>query len=293
MPARSEWKGYLEVNQLRVPVKAFSAVQSTPEITLNQLHRGCGERIRQQKQCPIHGPVEPSDIIPGYRVAEDCCLPLDPEEIEALKPDADKSIAVECFVDQHTIDPMFHSGRTLYLVPDGPPGQRPFGVLREGMKAAGRYAFSRIVLSRIEVLVLLRPMGRLLAMTVLEYPQRVRSTADYESEVAAAALTEYEKELAGQLIDTMTDHQFDLSRYRNRYMDRLSALIEQKVAESDLTRERPFAPADDPEPASDESLIAVLKASLETAGVGDLSPPSLRDRYRLPVGEPQAEQKPA
>lgn len=268
MPARSEWKGFLQVNQLRVPVKAFSAAKSQPDITFNQLHRDCGERIRQQRHCPKHGPVETDAILPGYQVAEDCYLPLDPEELEQLRPEADKAIAVECFVDQQTIDPVYHAGRTLYLVPDGPPGQRPFSVLREGMRSTGRNAFSRIVLSRRELLVLLRPFGRLLAMTVIEYPHRVRAASDYESEVAQSTPGEKELQLAAQLIDTMTNPHFDLSNYRDRYLDRLSTHIERRLAEADLTAPAPFTASDEPEEETDESLVALLEASLATAGIG-------------------------
>ena len=122
MPARSEWKGFLQVNQLQVAVKAFSAASSEPEISLNQLHRNCGERIKQQRVCPVHGVIENEQIVSGYRIADECYVPIEPEELEQLKPDSDKSISVHCFLDSQHVDPVYHTGRTLYLVPDGPPG---------------------------------------------------------------------------------------------------------------------------------------------------------------------------
>lgn len=265
MPARSEWKGFLEVNQLKVAVKAFSAASSEPEICLNQLHRTCGERIRQQRVCPIHGPIESEDIVSGYRIAEDCYLPIEQEELEQLKPDSDKAIAVHCFVDRETIDPVFHSGRTLYLVPDGPPGQRPFCVLREGMKSTGRHAFSRLVISRREQLALLRPYGRLLAMTFVEYPHRIRASTDYESEISNLTPGANELGLVRQLINTMTDSQFQLHRYRDQYMDRLSNLIERRVAATDLTSQSPQLERQ----GDDDALLAILKASLTAAGITD------------------------
>jgi len=271
MPARSEWKGFLCVNQLRVPVKAFSSSRSTPDITLNQLHRDCGERIQQQKTCPRHGRVEADAIIPGYQVAEHCYLALDPAELEELRPEADKAISVACFIDSQEIDPVFHSGRTLYLVPDSPLGQRSFGVLRDGMKASGRHAFSRIVMSRRELLVLLRPYGKLLAMTVIEYHHRVRDSSDYESEVASLTPSSAELELIQQLIDAMTDQTFDLSRYHDHYMDRLNALIEQKVAAADLTSTTPFQTQELPAATEDEALLAILKSSLNAAGVTEIA----------------------
>ncbi len=278
MPARSEWKGFLRINQLQVAVKAFSAVSAAPEITLNQLHRDCGERIRQKKICPIHGEIEPDAIIPGYQVAEDCYLPLDPFKLDQLRPVASKAIDVECFIDSREIDPTYHTGRTLYLVPDGPPGQRSFNLLREGMKESGRHAFSRIVMSRRELLVLLRPYGRLIALTVIEYPHRVRSTADYESEVASLVPGEQELSLIQQLIGAMTDRAFELSRYRDRHLDQLSALIEQKVAEADLISPAASRSMEVPETADDGALLAVLQASLNAAGVSAVTLPDRAQR---------------
>jgi DNA end-binding protein Ku len=275
MPARAEWKGFLQVQQIQVPVRAFSACSSEPDITLNQLHRGCGERIRQLKHCPKHGPVETDAIIAGYQVAENCYLPIEPTELDQLRPAADKTIAVQCFVDCEQIDPVYFSGRTLYLVPDGTPGQRPFMVLREGLRASRRHAFSKIVLSRRECLVLLRPMGRLLAMTVMEYPQRVRSATDYDGEVLDGIPSSKESELIGRLIEALTDEAFDLSGHRDRYHDGLNALIEQMVAAADLVSPEPAEEQAAVAEQGDDAMVAMLEASLTAAGV-PATPPRLK-----------------
>lgn len=292
MPARSEWKGFLQINQLSVPVKAYSAVKTQPDIVLNQLHRECGERIKQQRICPVHGPVESDAIISGYRVAEGCYLPFDETELEALRCESDKAIKFDCFVDSGEIDPVYHSGRTLYLVPDGPPGQRPFGILREGMQSSARHAVCRVVMSRRELLVLLRPCGALLAMTVLEYPQRVRFASEYEGEVARVVPGSEERVLMARLIESLTDEQFDITRYRDRYVDRLSALIEQRVAEADLTAPAPFRAEEPREAVDDDALVAILKASLSAAGVEEAASNRVREVCRVPASDrAKSEQK--
>lgn len=263
MPARAAWKGFLQISQLHIPVKAFTATSTQPEISLNQLHRDCGQRIRQTKQCPTHGELTTDAIVPGYEHAEGQYLPLDPDDIAALQPDDSKAIAVDCFVSSREIDAVYHSGRTYYLVPDGPPGQRPFGVLREGMLHSDRHAVSRIVVSHRELLVLLRPHGRLIAMTVLEYPQKVRSSVEYEGEVATVTPGAGEQQLIGQLIDALTDREFELTRYRDRYIDGLDALIQQRLAEASP----PEANNEEPDEAA---MVAALRASLTVAGVDEL-----------------------
>lgn len=265
MPARAAWKGFLQIHQLQIPVKAFTATATQPEIVLHQLHVDCGQRVRQLKVCPVHGELSPEAIGSGYECADGCYLPLDETDLESLQPEDSKAITVDCFVGSAAIDPIYHSGRTYYLVPDGPPGQRPFAVVRDGLRTGNHTAVSRVVMARRELLVVLRPLGRLIAMTVLEYPQRVRAATDYESEVASVTPGEQEQRLIGQLIEALSDPEFDLTRYRNPYVDRLTLLIERRLAEG---RASPAAEVSvEGAPAEDEEqLISALRATLAAAG---------------------------
>lgn len=269
MPARAAWKGFLNIHQLQVPVKAFTAVSSQPEIALNQLHTGCGSRVRQFKVCPVHGELTTDDIGCGYEFAEGQLLPLEASELESLLAEDTKAISVDCFIPAQTIDPVYHSGRTYYVVPDGPPGQRPFNVLREGMRSSERLAVSRIVINHREQLVLLRPLGRLIAMTVLEYPQRVRAVRDYEGEVATIALSDHEQQLARQLIEALTPAEFDVSTYRDPYMEGLAALIERRLAAQGSAALAARTTEPSVEGLDEETLVAALRASLSAAGIDE------------------------
>jgi hypothetical protein len=37
-------------------------------VSLNQLHEGCGERIRYKKTCPVHGEIQADEIVMGYEL---------------------------------------------------------------------------------------------------------------------------------------------------------------------------------------------------------------------------------
>lgn len=256
MPARASWKGFLQINQLQVPVKAFTAASTQPEISLNQLHRECCQRIRQQQVCPTHGLLTNEEIVSGFEFARDRFLPIEDHELEALAAEDPKAIAVDAFVGCEQIDPIYHSGRTYYLVPDAPPGQRPFCVLRDGMRAVRRQAVARVVVSGRELPVLLRPIGRLLAMTVLEFPQRIRPAADYETEVARFSAGPEEQRLIEQLIIAMSDEELDIAAYRDKYMDGLNKLIQERLAQS------PVRPLEIPLNDGDDDLIAALRMAL-------------------------------
>src|SRR5262245_43595897 len=130
MAARSTWKGYLKVSLVSVPVKAYTATSSSGSpIALNQLHDKCHSRIKYQKTCPVHGEVSTDEIVMGYEFAKGQYVVVNPDEIEKLRTEGDKSISVNAFVPADAIDPVYNSGKTYYLVPDGPVGQKPFSLL--------------------------------------------------------------------------------------------------------------------------------------------------------------------
>jgi DNA end-binding protein Ku len=260
MPARAAWRGFLRIRQLAVPVRAFTACRSTPDIALHQLHVGCGERVRQQRFCPVHGPVTSEEIGSGFEHEPGRCLPLDANDLVELQPPDEKGIDVDCFVPSSRIDPVHHSGRTYYLVPDGPMGQRPFGVLRDGLADCDRHGVARVVLSRREQLVIVRPLSRVLAMTVLEYAERVREVADYESDVGLHETGSAERELISNLIATMTDSELDLAAYRDPNVAGLVDLVERRLAQLGFERT-----GDDTE-GDEARLIAALRASLAETG---------------------------
>ena len=45
--SRASWCGQLKLGTLCVPVKAYAAIASPPEIPLKQLHAACGQRIER------------------------------------------------------------------------------------------------------------------------------------------------------------------------------------------------------------------------------------------------------
>jgi hypothetical protein len=96
-----------------------------PAVPLNQIHEECGSRIRYKKTCPIHGEVSNDEIVSGYQFAKGQYVVIDPDELDQLRSERDKSIAVDRFIPAGAVDPIYHSGRTYYLVPDGPIGQKP------------------------------------------------------------------------------------------------------------------------------------------------------------------------
>src|SRR5579885_1039655 len=141
MAPRSTWKGFLKISLVSVPVKAYTATSSAgSEIRLNQLHAECNSRINYKKTCPIHGEVPNSEIVSGYEYSKGQYVVVDPDEVEKLRSPDEKAINVDTFVPPDAIDPTYYSGKTYYLVPEGPVGMHTFAVVRQAMIDQKRFA---------------------------------------------------------------------------------------------------------------------------------------------------------
>src|ERR1051326_6936331 len=111
--ARPTWDGYLRVNLIAVPIKAFNAaVSGGGKVGFHLLHANCGQRIRYQKVCPIHGEVPNDEIVSGYEIEKGQYVMVEKEERRNVRLEDDKSINVDTFIKPGDIDPMYYSGRS-------------------------------------------------------------------------------------------------------------------------------------------------------------------------------------
>jgi DNA end-binding protein Ku len=105
---------------------------------------------------------------------------FDPAELEKLRSAKDKTIGIAAFIPPDAVDPVYHAGGTYYLVPDGAVAQKPYALLHKVMVKEGQVAFAQVVLREREQIVLLRPMGKVIAMTFLNYSEAVKNPAEFE-----------------------------------------------------------------------------------------------------------------
>lgn len=235
MAARSSWKGFLKLSLVSVPVKAYTATASGGgEVRLNQLHAECHSRINYKKSCPIHGEVSGEQIVSGYEHSKGQYVVVDTDELDKLRTEDDKAINIDTFVAPEELDPVFSSGKTYYLVPDGPVAQKPYAVLQQAMVELGRYAIARVVMHGKEQVVWLRPMDNLLSMTILNYDHEVTKPSAFEEELVKSAIEADELKLAKTLIEASTAKKLDFAKYKDLYTEKLTKLIEAKVAGKEI-----------------------------------------------------------
>ena len=106
-----------------IPVKLYTATQSTGQISFNLLHKECGSRLRQQYVCLKEGKiVERDDMVKGYEFAKDQYVAFSPEEIKTLEEVGTHAVESSEFVPIESVDPVYFD-KTYYLAPDKGAGK--------------------------------------------------------------------------------------------------------------------------------------------------------------------------
>lgn len=267
-PGRASWSGLLRLSLVTVPVQAYPAVSTSEAVQLNQLHRDCGQRVRYEKHCPLHGKLEADQIVKGYEYAPDQYVLVEPEELEHIRPAQDRALTLQQFVAPQELDPVRYSGRTLYLLPQGPAAHRPYRVLAEAMFQKGRWGLGRITMSGHRYPVALRPAcDHLLALHVLHDPPQLRAAVSFAAQLRSEAASPQERQLAALLIDS-AGGPVDWLGYRDDTAQQLERLVETKVQGREVT-----VTCDEP-----RQVLPLLDALKQSVAALQPAPPSVNSR---------------
>ena len=258
---RPSWSGLLKLSLVTIPVKAYPAASTSQHVHFNQLHAGCGQRIRHEKHCPVHGKVEAGAIVSGYAYAPDQYIVIDQAELEPLRPPQERALCLERFLDPHDFDPALFSGRTLHLMPDGVAAQHAYAVVTQVLGQRRKWAVGRVVLGGHRVLALVRPLGQVLALHVLHFPEHLRAAAALLPLSCPETASQEEHHLAGLLIDAACQP-IAWSDYRDDSAEQLRSLIQAKLEGRTLAA-----------PVPDEAPILRLVDALKRSVAQALQPP--------------------
>ncbi len=288
--ARAIWTGAISFGLVTVPVKLYAAVQSK-SVKFNQLDGDDHQRISMKRVNASTGEEVPyARIVKGYELSPDRYVIIEPGELEALDPKKTKTIEIDRFVDLAEIDPI-HFDHPYYLAP-APGGAKPYRLLVDAMAQTGKVAIATVVIRSKEQLVALRPIGDVMAMTTLVYPDEIVDPKTLDEIPAADDIQTSDRELAiaRQLVESLAEP-FDPTAYRDTYRAQILDLIERKAAGETIIVQAPDTATDAPVP----DLMAALKASLDAvrAKDGDGAKPRKRAPAAKPEKKPGGTRKPA
>lgn len=262
MPARSTWKGYLKLSLVSVPVKAYSASRASADVPLHQLHSKCNSRIKYKKVCPLHGEVPKEEIVSGYEYAKGQYVVIEPDELARLREKGEREITIDAVVAPSSVDPVYFTEKCYYLIPDGAVGQKPYALLQHALHSGEQFAVAHGVLFGRDELLLLRPVDGLLALTALKYDAEVTHAKTFAEEVSTPELSREEVGLTQTLLQAFEKKKFSLAGFTDKYLEKLTELVEAKVEGKELVSS---PPVDEPKVIN---LMDALKKSLAKAKNG-------------------------
>ena len=238
-----------------IPVKLYSAAESSTGISFNMLHKDCGSRLRQQYVCQKDGQVVAREqMVKGYEFSRDQYVMFTPEEIKELEEKSTQTIDIAEFVPASLVDPIFFD-KPFYVGPDK-GGDRAYRLLAKAMRESGRAALARYGARGKRYLVMIRPTADdRIVMQQLHYDDEVRQTS--EIPIGEVEVKEQELKLALQLIEQISSDAFRPESYEDDVRKRIQEAIQRKVDGSEIA----IAPAEAPG-AVVIDLMEALKASL-------------------------------
>src|SRR5688500_4429986 len=266
MAARSIASLTISFGLVSIPVKLYSATETSRAISFNLLHKACGSRLRQQYFCIKEDvPVAREDMAKGYEFEKDQYVVFTPEELKALEEAGSQTADITEFVPIESVDPVYFD-KAYYLAPDK-GGAKPYALLARALSESGRCALGRWAARGKQYIVMIRAIDDGLVMQQLLYAAEVRSIKDIE--IPKTEVKEAELKLAQQLIEQQAVESFDPSAYNDEVRVRLQSAIDKKVQGQEITL------AEAPQPAGQViDLMDALRASLEKKPAKKAAPPA-------------------
>jgi DNA end-binding protein Ku len=257
MPMRSMWKGTVAFGLVSIPVHLYSATESH-NVSFRQVHREDGGRIQYKRVCSVDGEEVPyADIAKGYETEDGEMVVLTDDDLADLPLPTQRGIEVVEFVPLEAIDPIVYD-RSYYIEPQK-IAVKPYVLLRDALHKSGQVAIAQVVLRQRETLAILRVYSDVLVLTTTLWPDEVRKPDFAFLKDSVPQVKPQELNMAGSLIDSMSDTVFDPDKYHDHYQEALQELIDAKIS----GRETTIKPVETEEEPAD--LMSALMASVTAA----------------------------
>lgn len=243
--------GFIGFGLVTIPVKVYAATSSN-SIQFSMITKA-GNRVKQKYTDAVDGTeVTFQECLKGFEYAKDQFVTFTAAELKTLEASTDKSIAITEFVEADSVDSVFIE-KTYYLGPDK-GGDRGYALLSAMMTKLGKVAVAQWTSRNRDHLVVIRPYGKGLILQQCFYIDEVRDFN--EIEVAAFTMTKPEEVVSAQLIETLSNGDFNALKYEDRFAKRVRTAVDQKVAGKEIATATP-------EPQTNVlDLYEALKASL-------------------------------
>jgi DNA end-binding protein Ku len=235
VPRRPIWTGSLTIGLVNVPVKLYSMIYDRG-ISFRFLHKTDGQPLKYQKVCTKDQKVIPwQEVAKGYEVTKNEYVIFDKEELEAVKPESDRRIRLDKFVDYFSVDPIYFD-RSYVLMPD--KSNDAYGLLLTALEKKGKAGVGRITLRTKEYPALVHTYKGALVLTTLRYAYDVVDPQGFEELKKLKEPEKAELDLAVKIVTDLSG-EFDVTEYKDNYKQKVEELIKKKLKGEIVVVEKP------------------------------------------------------
>jgi DNA end-binding protein Ku len=221
---RSIWKGSIGFGLVSIPIKLYSAIQ-TSSLDLDMLDSRDHANIKFQRVNEHTKKEVPYDkIVKGYKYNDEYII-VEEADFEAAAPEKSKVIEIESFVDITAVNPMFYE--TSYYAEPETKNSKAYALLMEALKKSGKAGLARFVLRNTENLCIVHPVKKAMVVTRIRFEQQIRDQDELKLD-DNVTVSKKELDMGLALIDQYTED-FDVSKYKDNYHTELLQLIEAKA----------------------------------------------------------------
>jgi len=232
---RPMWTGSVTIGLINVPIKLYPMIYDRGT-TFHFLHKTDNAPLRYEKICTRDNKVVPwPEVVKGYEVTKNQYVVFGKEELDAVKPESDKRIRIDKFIDYLSVDPVYFYS-SYALMPD--KSNDAYGLLLQALEAMGKAGVGKITLRTKEYPVLVHAYKGALVLTTMRYGYDVVDPSGFEKLKEIKPPEKNELELAKKIIKDLSGD-FDISEYKDTYRTKVQELIKKKLKGETITVEKP------------------------------------------------------
>ena len=236
MAMRAYWKGYLRLSLVNIGIELYSATSSQKRVSLRQIHKPSGKRIRYQKIAEGVGPVDTDEIVKGFETSKDEYVLLEPDELDEIKLESKRTIDLVQFVETCEIDPRYFE-KPYYVVPrDDEVAAEGFTVIREALRKNKMVGLGQMAVRGRDYVVAIKPCGDGLLLETLRFADEIRESDTVFDDIPEMKPDKEMLELASELIERKAKP-FKPEAFKSSYADALMELIKEKREEGAISHD--------------------------------------------------------
>lgn len=220
---RSIWNGTISFGLVSIPIKLYSATQSS-NLDLDMLDGRDHEKIHFKRVNEKTGKEVPYEkIVKGYKLNDNYVI-LEEHDFEEASPEKTRTIDIENFVKVADINPMLFE--TSYYAEPAKHGEKAYALLFEALKKSKLAGLGQFVLRQRENLCVIYVQDDVIVISRIRFAQEIRGTSEINT--PDITINKKEMDVAMALIKQYT-HDFDIEQYKDTYSEDLLKIIQAKA----------------------------------------------------------------